>query len=90
MFGAHEILIVDKYKYLGIYLDEHITYDHCIKHFMNQQDVLQGGLQENSKPLKIFGTINTFEKLFSTGLIPILDYGAGIWGIIIINVQMLF
>ena len=25
----NELSTVDKYKYLGIYLDEHITFEHC-------------------------------------------------------------
>ena len=28
-FGNDELINVDKYKYIGIYLDEHITFEHC-------------------------------------------------------------
>ena len=79
MFGAHEISIVDKYKYLGVYLDDHLTHDHCIKTLFESAGFALGGIIGKFKTFKDIG-YNTFEKLFSTGAIPILDYGAGVWG----------
>ena len=73
MFGAHEISIVDKYKYLGVYFDENLTYDHCIKTLSESAGRALGGIIGKFKTFKDIG-YNTF------GVIPILDYGVGIWG----------
>ena len=60
-FGDNELGTVDKYKYLGIYLDEHITFEHCSR-------VLSKNLRDVE-----FGT---FGKMYEAGVMSVCNYAA--------------
>ena len=58
-FGDDELINVDKYKYLGIYLDEHITFEHCSKVLSESAGRALGGIINRFKSLRDvgFGTL---------------------------------
>ena len=59
----HELLIVDKYKYLGVILDELLTMQTCIETLSDSGSRAMGGIITKFKMLK-------------SEVVPILDYGA--------------
>ena len=79
LFDESELEIVSQYKYLGIILTEHLD-------FNGTADVLAGGagraLGAIISKFKYFRNIghSTFTKLFDTSVIPIIEYGAEVWG----------
>ena len=77
--NACNIEIVDKYKYLGIYLDEHVEYNECSRVLAESAGRALGGIISKFRSLKDCG-YKTYTKLFDTGVIPILNYGSEIWG----------
>jgi len=71
--------IVISYRYLGIYLDEHLNFDFCTQILSESAGRALGGIISKFKTLKDCG-YKTYTKLFVSGVIPILNYGSGIWG----------
>ena len=78
-YGDEHIEIVSKYKYLGIIFDEHLTFNNCIETLSEAGGRALGSIISKFKTLKDC-TFNTYDKLFNTGVTPILDYSAGVWG----------
>ncbi len=70
---------MNQYKYLGIILDEHLKYDHCIKALANSSGRALGGIISKFQCLRNAG-YETYSKMYSSGVQPIQEYGAGIWG----------
>ncbi len=68
-----------EYKYLGIYLDEYLNYGKCSNILSESAGRALGGIISKFQTLKECG-YNTFTKLFDTGVMSILNYGAAIWG----------
>ena len=79
-FGESEINIVNQYKYLGIILDENLTFENCARILSESAGRALGGII--SKKFKILGDtgFNTFEKMYNTGVITVNNYAAEIWG----------
>jgi hypothetical protein len=74
-----EIVKVNSYKYLGVYLDSHLNYkEHCGK-IASAGGRALGKVISKFKQIKNIG-FNTFKKLFENGVDPVLSYGAEIWG----------
>ena len=71
--------IVPNYKYLGIILDEHLTYEKCSRALAESGGRALGAIWSKFKLMKNVG-YNTYTKMFDTGVVPVLDYGSGIWG----------
>ena len=71
--------IVDSYKYLGVYMDEHMTFDKCSRILADSAGRALGGVISKCKTLRDCG-YKTFTKLFDAGVLSILNYGAEIWG----------
>ena len=78
-FGDNLLQITDTYKYLGV------TF-HDLKDFRDNANRLSeaggralGGVISKIHHLKDFG-IKTFEKLFTSFVVPVLDYSSSIWG----------
>ena len=70
---------VSDYKYLGVCLDECLNYKKCSSILADSAGRALGGIISKFKNLKDCG-FKTFTKLFDAGVIPILNYGAEIWG----------
>ena len=70
---------VDKYKYLGIILDEHLNFNVTASVLASSANRALGSIYTRFNKLKGLG-LNTFTTLFNSGIAPILDYCAGIWG----------
>ena len=70
---------VDKYKYLGIVLDEHLDFNTTASVLAGSAGRALGSINTKFKKLKGLG-FKTFTTLFHSGVAPILDYCSSIWG----------
>ena len=77
--GTTSITTVEKYKYLGVTLDQHIEYKICGQELAEAGGRALGGLIAKFKTYKNIG-YDTFTKLYQMGVMPIIDYCSGIWG----------
>lgn len=73
------IEFTDKYKYLGLFLDEHLSFLPATSVLADSASRALGGIIGKTKCLRDLG-YQTYSKLFSCCVCPILDYMAGIWG----------
>ena len=78
-FGSHPLSIVSHYKYLGVIFDEHLSFDYNASVLSTSALRALGGIKNKLKNLKECG-YKSFNTLFSSGVISIADYSAGIWG----------
>ena len=78
-FGDDELINVDKYKYLGIYLYEHITFENCSKVVSESAGRALGGIINTINNLRDVG-FGTFDKMYETGVMSVCNYSAEIWG----------
>ena len=79
-FGGDTLLLVPDYKYLGVYLDEHLSFKKTAIALSEAASRALGAIRYRLRILKEC-MLSTFSTLFSSCVIPILDYGAGVWGI---------
>ena len=79
LIGDNEIEVVEKYKYLGLVLDEHLDFNVTTSVLAGSAGRALGAVSTKFNQLKGMG-FNSYAKLYNTGVTPILDYGAGIWG----------
>ena len=77
--GEVEIKIVEKYKYLGIILDEYLNYNITAETLCSSASRALGALHSKTRNLKNC-TYHTYSHLFSSGICPILHYSSSIWG----------
>ena len=77
--GQTELDIVESYKYLGIFVDEHLNYNHTATLLSEAGSRALGALRNKIHNVKDIH-LGTFTKLFNSGITPILDYCAGVWG----------
>ena len=78
-FNNEEIHCVDKYKYLGIILQDNLDFNVTATILANSGSRALGGIISKFKKLKGLG-FNTFSSLFTSGVVPILDYCSSVWG----------
>ncbi len=78
-YGECELEIVDKYKYLGIVLNEHLEYCMVTMILANSAGRPLGAIYNKYRLNKGFG-YNTYTKLYHSGVVPILDYCSPVWG----------
>ena len=78
-FGNNTLLRVPEYKYLGVHLDEHVSFKATATALVERASRAFGALRYRLKCLKECRTA-TFTKLFSSCVCPILDYASGVWG----------
>ena len=71
---------VDVYKYLGFTFDQHMTFNTGIELLSSSAGRALGGVISKFKNLKEVG-FTTYTKLFSSLVIPVMDYFSGIWGL---------
>ena len=79
MFGGKELDIVSEYKYLGVIVDEHLSFAQCSKTLSESGGRALSAIISKLKQFKDVG-FNTFSQMFSSGVTPILTYASGIWG----------
>jgi len=70
---------VDRYKYLGIYFNEFLNFTSSADVLAESSGRAMGGIIGKFKSIRNL-TYDIFLKLFQTGVIPIMDYCAGVWG----------
>ena len=75
----NKIDIVSQYKYLGVILDEFLSFDECAS------VLAQAGGRGLGAVISKFRSLNgcnyhTFYTLYNSCVVPIFSYGAGIWG----------
>ncbi len=77
--GDFNVAIVSQYKYLGLWLDEHLTLDTAVTELAKSASRALGVLITTCFAL---GGMDhkMFTSLYQTLLQPILNYGAGLWG----------
>ena len=73
-----QVEVLSEYKYLGVVLDEHLTYKPATKLLANAGGRALGGIISKFRSFKDIG-YDTYTKLFDNCVIPILEYGAGVW-----------
>ena len=78
-FGNDTLLRVPEYKYLGVHLDEHVSFKATATALAEGAGRALGAIRYRLKFLKECRTA-TFTKLFSSCVCPILDYASGVWG----------
>ena len=77
--GNANLEIVPNYKYLGVTFDEHLTFENNASILSNAAVRSLGQIRNKLKNLKECG-YNSFNTLFTAGVLSIADYGAGVWG----------
>ena len=70
---------VPSYKYLGIWLNEHLDFQSCIKPLADSGRKALALLMSKSKQFGNF-PYEVFTSLYESLVVPRLDYAAGIWG----------
>ena len=77
--GQSALETVDIYKYLGIYFHEHLDYSkQCDAIFKGAGRAL-GSIISKISNLKDF-VYKSFEKLYFSCVVPVLQYGLAVWG----------
>ena len=78
-FGPNSITSTCKYKYIGVILDEHLTFQDCIKTLNDSSGQALSGIISKFKCYKDVG-YKIFTNLLNGIVLPVLDYGSGVWG----------
>ncbi|VDI73299.1 Hypothetical predicted protein [Mytilus galloprovincialis] len=87
--SGHKIMKIDSYKYLGIWLDEHLTFRKNARELSKSASRALGALC--GKVVAAGGmTHGVYTKLYSTVVEPILLYGSGIWGTKTVRVNIFY
>ncbi len=79
MFNNEIVECVDKYKYLGIILDEYLDFNITVTVLASSASRALGSIYSKFAKLKGI-SFSTFTMIFHSGVVPILDYCSGIWG----------
>ena len=77
--SGFKVEVVTSYKYLGIIMDEHLTFNQCIETLSSSAGRALSGIISKRKFVKDLG-FKTYTQLFNSGVVPILEYGSGVWG----------
>ncbi len=70
---------VSSYKYLGVYLDEHLTFTKTTDILATAGGRALGAMINKYKSLDMLG-YDTYTKLYDSLVSPVTDYGSAIWG----------
>ncbi len=70
---------VGSYKYLGVYLDEFLTFSTTANVLSTAAGRALGGMINKYKSLNDLG-YDTYTKLYDSLVAPIIDYGSAVWG----------
>ena len=78
-FGTEILDKVDKYKYLGIVMDEFLDFSTTASILAESGGRALGAIYSKFKYNKGLG-FKTYSKMYDVGISPILDYCSGVWG----------
>ena len=78
-YGLQNLDLCTSYKYLGCYLDEYLNFTKCSEVLSDSASRALGSIISKFKTLKDAG-YTTYTKLFNSGVLSILNYGAEVWG----------
>ena len=78
-FDDNILRVVENYKYLGVYFDEHMTFMRTASALASSSSRALGSVRYRLKFLKEC-RCSTFTTLYSSCICPIMDYAAGVWG----------
>ena len=78
-FDGTSLKVVDKYKYLGTMLHEHLDYNVTSTILAAAAGRALGSVISKFKLLKNVG-YQTFYKMFHSNVVPIVDYCSSVWG----------
>ena len=78
-FGDKNVERCSAYKYLGVHIDENLSFSKLDEAMSKQAKKVLGALIYKYKTMGNMGS-KTFTKLFETNVVPILDYGMEILG----------
>ncbi len=71
--------VVDSYKYLGVYLDEYLTFTRTTDILATAGGRALGSMINKFRSLSDMGH-STYSKLYDSLVTPVIDYGSAIWG----------
>ncbi len=74
-----EVEILDRYKYLGIILNEHLDFNVTASTLAGAAGRALGGIITKFNSFRNIG-FKTYSKLYHSGVLPIMDYCSGVWG----------
>ena len=77
-FGNIPIDIVSNYKYLGLFLDEHMNYEKAVDTLCGSAGRALGSVINKFKSLHNIG-FSTFTKLYNSCVHSVMEYGSAIW-----------
>ena len=78
-YGHENIGLCDKYKYLGLYLNEFLDYGVTVRHLSTSANRALGALHTK---VKLIGGMayDIYSKLYNSLVTPVLNYGSALWG----------
>ena len=79
MLGHDRVSQVPQYKYLGLILDEFMSFDDAIQVLANSACRALRGMIAKFRDMSDMG-FATYTKLFFSCVTPVMDYRAGVWG----------
>ncbi len=71
--------VVDSYRYLGVYLDEYLTFNQTTSLLASAGGRALGSMINKFRTLSDMGH-STYTKLYHSLVAPVTDYGSAIWG----------
>ena len=77
--GTSNLEVVSQYKYLGLIIDEFLDYNVTVKHISKHASRALGSIIAKYKSLGGL-SFKYFSKLHDSLVLPIITYGAAIWG----------
>jgi hypothetical protein len=78
-FGENDLNILGHYKYLGIFLDEFLTFEHCAQVLSDSAGRALGDIIQKYKSLRDIG-FTTYDRMYESGVMTVNNYAAEIWG----------
>ena len=78
-FGDKQLKTVDRYKYLGLLMTEHLNYEEMAKHVAKSASRALSLLVTKFKSCGGLA-FRTYSKLFENTVMGIINYGAAVWG----------
>ncbi len=79
MYNDCRLETVTNYKYLGVIFDEHLNFSMCSKTLADSGGRALSAIISKLKLSKNVG-FKTFTKLYESCVVPVTDYGSGVWG----------
>ena len=76
--GSHNLLYVDSYKYLGVYLDQHLTFVENITNLSASGSRALGKIISLYKNNRSMG-LNTYRKFYESCVCLVLDCSCAVW-----------